>query len=88
MKTSQKYVRTRAFDLELLVYYESSSRSRESLLYTWLKRPKNEALMTGMYEQYYVVSRGEEYTPIKQAAQNGFHTSGALKLEELCPSGW
>ena len=44
--------------------------------------------MTGMYEQYYLVSRGEGYTPIKQAAQNGFHTSGALKLEELCPSGW
>ena len=89
MKTSQKYVRTRAFDLELLVYYESSSRSRESLQYsTWLKRPKNEALMTGMNEQYYLVFRGEGYTPIKQAAQKGFHTSGALNLEELCPSGW
>ena len=84
MKTSQKYVRTRAFDLELLVYYEStSSRSRESLLYTWLKRSKNEALMTGMYEQYYLVFGGEGYTPIKQTGQKGFHTSGALKLEEL-----
>ena len=44
--------------------------------------------MTGMYEQYYLVFGGEGYTPIKQAGQNGFHTSGALKLEELCPSGW
>ena len=44
--------------------------------------------MTGMYEQYYLVFGGEGYTPIKQAGQNGFHTSGALKLEELCPSRW
>ena len=41
--------------------------------------------MTGMYEQYYLVFGGEGYTPIKQTGQKGFHTSGALKLEELYP---